>query len=240
MATTTTSVKKAFDTQDDLKSRREHCAVAARTLASLDRVRGQQVRVHHDAEYALYTVSELLHETTSVRRAHGAARAPAASGRTGSSPASSTRRSPIPTSATRTPAPPASSSSGSDDGSHPRLIAIAPHGGDIEPHTDEQAEPVATASDRSWRQRLAVQGLGEEPRRLRPLAHHLHRHRPGQLPAPRHGGVAALRRRRRLPRLRRRSGSADRRDGARPGEGARPGRHRTGASGRSDVRVARA
>ena len=64
MATATTSVKKAFDTQDDLKSRREHCAVAARTLASLDRVRGQQVRVHHDAEFALYTVSELLHETT--------------------------------------------------------------------------------------------------------------------------------------------------------------------------------
>ena len=112
MATATTSVKKAFDTQDDLKSRREHCAVAARTLASLDRVRGQQVRVHHDAEFALYTVSELLHETTDVRRAHGVARAPAHRPGRGVRAASSTRRSPIPTCATRTPAPPASSSSG--------------------------------------------------------------------------------------------------------------------------------
>src|SRR5262249_9514744 len=31
-----------------------------------------------------------------------------------------------------------------DDGSQANLIAIAPHGGDIEPHTDQQAERVAS------------------------------------------------------------------------------------------------
>jgi hypothetical protein len=64
MPTATTSVKKALDTQEDLKDRREHCAPAARALASLDSGLRQQVRIHRDDEFALYTVSELLHETT--------------------------------------------------------------------------------------------------------------------------------------------------------------------------------
>ena len=64
MATATTSVKKALETQADLKDRREHCAPAARALASLGSGPRQQVRIHHDDEFALYTVSELLHETT--------------------------------------------------------------------------------------------------------------------------------------------------------------------------------
>ena len=64
MATARTSVKKAIDTQTDLKNRREHCAPAARTLASLESGPGHQVRIHHSDEFALFTVSELLHETT--------------------------------------------------------------------------------------------------------------------------------------------------------------------------------
>ena len=64
MATATTSVKKAFDTQADLKDHREHCAPAARVLAALGSGPGQQVRIHRNGEFALYTVSELLHETT--------------------------------------------------------------------------------------------------------------------------------------------------------------------------------
>ena len=64
MATATTSVKKAIDTQKDLQDHREHCAPAARALAALGSGLGQQVRVHHDDEFALYTVSELLHETS--------------------------------------------------------------------------------------------------------------------------------------------------------------------------------
>jgi hypothetical protein len=64
MATATTSVKKALDTQADLRDHREHCAPAARALASLDSGPRQQVRIHRNGEFALYTVSELLHETT--------------------------------------------------------------------------------------------------------------------------------------------------------------------------------
>ena len=78
MATTKTSIKKAFDTQEDLKNRREHCAPAAGVLASLGSGPGQQVRIHRNDEFALYTVSELLHETTDVGRAHGSRRPPAA------------------------------------------------------------------------------------------------------------------------------------------------------------------
>ena len=63
MATTTTFVRKALDTQVDLKGRREHCAPAARVLVSLGGELGQQVRIHRNDEFALYTVSELLHES---------------------------------------------------------------------------------------------------------------------------------------------------------------------------------
>ncbi len=143
MATATTSVKKAFDTQDDLKSRREHCAVAARTLASLDRVRGQQVRVHHDAEFALYTVSELLHETTDSACAWACPGA-SASGPAGEFDGILDTKIIDPDLCDED-----ARTAGElverldDDGSQTHLIAIAPHGGDIEPHTDEQAERVA-------------------------------------------------------------------------------------------------
>ena len=142
MATATTSVKKAFDTQDDLKSRREHCAVAARTLASLDRVRGQQVRVHHDAEFALYTVSELLHETTTSDVRMGLP------GRQRIGPAGEFAG----ILDTKVTDPDLRDEDAriagelverlDDDGAQTHIIAIAPHGGGIEPHTDEQAERV--------------------------------------------------------------------------------------------------
>ena len=63
-ATASTSVNKAFDTQEDLEDRREHCAPAARVLVSLGGGPGQQVRIDNGDQVALYTVSELLHETT--------------------------------------------------------------------------------------------------------------------------------------------------------------------------------
>ena len=65
MATATTSVKKAFDTQDGSqgppRALRPGGAACSRPSAAGP---GQQVRIHHDDEFALYTVSELLHETT--------------------------------------------------------------------------------------------------------------------------------------------------------------------------------
>ena len=143
MATATTSVKKAFDTQTDLKDHREHCAPAARVLASLDSGPRQQVRIHRNGEFALYTVSELLHETTDsvVRMGLGGRQRlqsedefegvldtkvvdPDLSDKEARDAGELVERL-------------------DDDGSQTHLIAIAPHGGDIEEHTDEQAERVA-------------------------------------------------------------------------------------------------
>jgi phage replication-related protein YjqB (UPF0714/DUF867 family) len=143
MATATTSVKKALDTQADLQDHREHCAPAARALASLDSGPRQQVRIHRNGEFALYTVSELLHETTdSVVRMGlgGRQRLQAEEEFEGVLD-------------TKVVDPDLSDTEARDAGelverlddcgSQNHLIAIAPHGGAIEEHTDRQAERVA-------------------------------------------------------------------------------------------------
>src|SRR5262245_59488335 len=142
MTTATVSVKKAFATQDDLKSRREHCAVAARTLASLDRVQGQQVRVHREGELALYTVSELLRGTTTSDVRMGL------TGRQRLGPDGEFEG----VLDTKVVDPDLCDKDArtagelverlDDDGSQTHLIVIAPHGGEIEEHTDTQAERV--------------------------------------------------------------------------------------------------
>jgi phage replication-related protein YjqB (UPF0714/DUF867 family) len=143
MATAPTSVKKAIDTQKDLKERHEHCAPSARALASLGGAPGQQVRVHRGDELALYTVSELLHETTDsvVRMGLGARRRLESDGefdgeldnKVVDPDLSDTKAREAGELVERL----------DDDGSQAHLIAIAPHGGDIEEHTDVQAERVA-------------------------------------------------------------------------------------------------
>jgi phage replication-related protein YjqB (UPF0714/DUF867 family) len=143
MATTPVMVKKAFDTQDDLKRHREHCAPAARPLVSLDRAKGQQIRIHRDSDFALYTISELLHETTDpVVRIGLTGRQRL--GTDGEFEGALDTKVVDPELSDR-----GARDAGElverldDDGSQARLIVIAPHGGDIEPHTDTQAERVA-------------------------------------------------------------------------------------------------
>ncbi len=147
MATARTSVKKALDTQTDLQDHREHCAPAARTLASLDSGLRQQVRIHHNDEFALYTVSELLHETTDpVVRMGLLGRQRLQSDQESDEEFEGSLD-------TKVVDPDLSDKCArdagelverlDDEGSQTHLIAIAPHGGDIEPHTDEQAERVA-------------------------------------------------------------------------------------------------
>jgi len=144
MATAQVSVKKSIETQADLQDRREHCAPAARLLASLEGGLGRQVRIHHNEGFALYTVSELLHETTDpvVRLGLGGRRRlqtdDAFDGVLDTKVVDQDL------------SDPEAMEAGElverlvdDDGSQRRLIAIAPHGGDIEEHTDEQAERVA-------------------------------------------------------------------------------------------------
>ena len=112
-------------------------------LLSLDGGLGQQVRVHRNGEFALFTVSELLHETTDsvVRMGLGGRRRllfeEEFEGRLD----------------TKVVDPDLSDTDArdagelverlDDDGAPTHLIAIAPHGGEIEEHTDQQAERVA-------------------------------------------------------------------------------------------------
>jgi len=143
MTSATTSVKKAFDTQADLKEHREHCAPSARSLAALDSGPGRQVRIHHDDQFALYTVSEQLHETSDAvvrlglggrKRLHDEGEFEGRLDTKVVDPDLCDRE---------------AREAGelverlTDDGSQTFLIAIAPHGGEIEEHTDEQAERVA-------------------------------------------------------------------------------------------------
>ena len=80
-----------------------------------------------------------------------------------------------------------------DDGELRGLIVIAPHGGDIEPHTDEQAERVAFRLEKFRVTFVAMQGLEATPGRrwwrwgVRVLAHHVVGHRPVELSRPRFG-----------------------------------------------------
>ncbi len=143
MATTPVSVKKAIETQTDLRDRREHCAPAARLLVSLDGGLGQHMRIHRGDEFALYTVTEMLHETTEpvVRMGLGGRRRLHDDGEFDG------------VVDTKVVDPDLSDIQArdagelverlADDGRQAHLIAIAPHGGDIEEHTDEQAERAA-------------------------------------------------------------------------------------------------
>jgi phage replication-related protein YjqB (UPF0714/DUF867 family) len=144
IATGDATIRKALPSQDDLKARREHCSVDRRLLGSVGAALGQQVRIRRTAtEYALYTVSEPRDEDeadvvrlglTGRRRLgtddpfDGAVVLPAADP-TLSDCDAETRGELV--------------ERLDDNGEHRGLIVIAPHGGDIEPHTDEQAEHVA-------------------------------------------------------------------------------------------------
>ena len=101
------------------------------------------MRIHRDGEFALYTVSELLHETTDAVVRMG----PGGRQRLRSEEEFEGVLD------TKVVDPDLCDEDASDagelverlddDGSQTHLIAIAPHGGDIEEHTDEQAERVA-------------------------------------------------------------------------------------------------
>jgi hypothetical protein len=59
MTASDAAIKKALSSQDDLTSRREHCSLDGRLLASVGATLGQQIRIRRtSSEYALFTVSE--------------------------------------------------------------------------------------------------------------------------------------------------------------------------------------
>ena len=146
MATYHASIKKAFDPeQKDLIDHKEHCSADPVKLATVGRERGHQVRIkRNDSEYGLYTVSQVRQESPDNIVRMG-----------------STGRKRLGTSDefvgsldSQVPHPTFDDTDAEinnefverleDNGTHTGLVVIAPHGGDIEPHTDQQAEHVAS------------------------------------------------------------------------------------------------
>jgi phage replication-related protein YjqB (UPF0714/DUF867 family) len=145
MATYDASVKKALKpSQQELIDDKEHCSADPDKLATVGRERGHQVRIkRNDSEYGLYTVSQIRQESPDniVRMGSTGRKRLGTSGEFVGSLDS------------QVPHPTFDDADAEinnefverleDNGTHTGLIVIAPHGGDIEPHTDQQAERVA-------------------------------------------------------------------------------------------------
>jgi phage replication-related protein YjqB (UPF0714/DUF867 family) len=146
MATYHASIKKAFDPeQKDLIDHKEHCSADREKLATVGRALGHQVRIkRNDDEYGLYTISEvppenpnnIVHMGKDGRERLGK-----------SDEFDGTLDSQVPCVTLNDCDAEAQGEFVErldDDGTHTGLIAIAPHGGDIEAYTDQQAERVAS------------------------------------------------------------------------------------------------
>jgi phage replication-related protein YjqB (UPF0714/DUF867 family) len=156
MAATDAVITTALDSQQDLKNHAEHCSADPARLATIGRACGQQVRIYRTPQdFGLYTVSEVGPEVPdTVVRMGRAGRARL--GLEVEFPGIVDSRVPRSRLSDRR-----AEAEGElverlhDNGQQSQLIAIAPHGGDIEPHTDTQAERVATRlaakSVSSWR-----------------------------------------------------------------------------------------
>src|SRR5215831_12559540 len=142
MATYDASVKKALTTsQQDLIDHREHCSADPEKLATVGRALEHQLRIkRNDSQYGLYTVSQVRQETPdNIVRMGNSGR-----NRLGtSSEFAAALYSQVPHLTFNDAEAEANSECVErldDDGVHTGLIVIAPHGGDIERHTDQQAE----------------------------------------------------------------------------------------------------
>lgn len=138
-------VRKSLPAQEDLRRRREHCSVDAHALNATGVSGGQQLRIRRsDDEYALYTVSEVrIEDTDDVVRMGLAGRRRLQTDDAFDAVLDSQVVHP-------TLSDGDAEANGEfverlcDDGANTRLIVIAPHGGDIEDHTDDQAQLVAS------------------------------------------------------------------------------------------------
>jgi len=130
--------------QDDLVAHQEHCSADPDRLATVGAGRGAQVRiVRGEGQYALFTVSEVRPESpdTVVRMGQdGRERLGTPEEFDG---VLDTRVARSELTDERARADSEFVERLQDDGHQRRLVVLAPHGGDIEPHTDEQAEHLA-------------------------------------------------------------------------------------------------
>jgi len=139
------SVKKAFSSQSTLLDRGEHCSLDPERLESIGVTLGSQIRIKRtDDQFALYTISETRHEPkdTIVRMGfQGRQRL----GTADEFEATLDTQVPHPTFSDVEAVENSEFVERLDDHWHQQqLVAIAPHGGGIERHTDEQAELLAS------------------------------------------------------------------------------------------------
>jgi phage replication-related protein YjqB (UPF0714/DUF867 family) len=157
MITYITRIKKALHSQCTLIVQGEHCSADREKLATIGRTIGHQIRVKRsNNEYALYTVSETRQETpdTIIRMAQKGRERLTPSGESIPDEFDAVVESQVPHPTYTDWCAEAHSEFVerlTDNGTHTGLVVIAPHGGAIEPHTDEQAEHV--------QQQLAAQGV---------------------------------------------------------------------------------
>jgi phage replication-related protein YjqB (UPF0714/DUF867 family) len=145
MATYDAAIRKALADQEDLRDRREHCSVDAARLSTIGRAVGHQVRVRLSSDaFGLYTVSEVRPEDpdTWVRMGRRGRERLGTSDEFDGVVDSVGPHPNLTVDQAR--------ACGElverlrDNGRQRELIVIAPHGGDIERHTDEQAEQIAS------------------------------------------------------------------------------------------------
>jgi phage replication-related protein YjqB (UPF0714/DUF867 family) len=146
MATYDASVKKALTaSQQDLIDHKEHCSADPEKRATVGRECRHQVRIkRNDSEYGLYTVSQVRQERPDniIRMGSiGRKRLGTSEEFVGS----------LDSQVSHPTFDDADAETNNefverleDNGTDTGLVVIAPHGGDIEPHTDQQAERVAS------------------------------------------------------------------------------------------------
>jgi phage replication-related protein YjqB (UPF0714/DUF867 family) len=138
-------VKKAFSSQWTLLGRGEHCSLDPDRLASMTLIPGSQIRVRRSPDQlALYTVSETRQESTdTIVRMAQPARLRLGTG--DEFDATIETQVPHPTMSDEEAEAASEFVERLDDRWDQRgLVAIAPHGGSIERHTDAQAERVGS------------------------------------------------------------------------------------------------
>ena len=167
MASYHPSVKRALTaSQHDLIDHKEHCSADPEKLATVGRAVGHQLRIkRNDSQFALYTVSQVRQETSdNIVRMGDSGRKRL--GTSGEFVATLDSCVPHPTfNDTEAEANSEFVERLDDDGVHTGLIVIAPHGGDIEQHTDQQAERVASRLNAKAVSSWAVQGFQGRRRR---------------------------------------------------------------------------
>jgi phage replication-related protein YjqB (UPF0714/DUF867 family) len=145
MGTFETPVRTALPDQTDLDDHEEHCSADASRLAAIGRDRGQQVRITRaGGAKAIYTVSELRDEQV-VRMGTAALERIGIGNEFGATVSSQVVAEGLNDEEAQEQGEFVERLS--DGGVRSALLVLAPHGGDIEPHTDEQASRIAVGLD---------------------------------------------------------------------------------------------